>query len=53
MLHPDPFRDIDRLAAQLLGTAPGLRCAVTVRMPPSTLTSTESGSTPGRSACSM
>ena len=23
MLHPDPFRDIDRLAAQLLGTAPG------------------------------
>ena len=23
MLHPDPFRDIDRLAAQLLGTSPG------------------------------
>jgi HSP20 family protein len=23
VLHPDPFRDIDRLAAQLLGTAPG------------------------------
>ena len=23
MLHPDPFRDIDRLAAQLLGTPPG------------------------------
>ena len=23
MLHPDPFRDIDRLAAQLPGTSPG------------------------------
>ena len=23
MPHPDPFRDIDRLAAQLLGTSPG------------------------------
>ncbi|MDT5113445.1 MAG: hypothetical protein QOE20_5335 [Mycobacterium sp.] len=23
MLHPDPFRDLDRLAAQLLGTSPG------------------------------
>jgi HSP20 family protein len=23
VLHPDPFRDIDRLAAQLLGTSPG------------------------------
>ena len=23
MLHPDPFRDIDRLAAQLLGTSAG------------------------------
>ena len=23
MLHPDPFRDIDRLAAQLLGASPG------------------------------
>jgi len=23
VLHPDPFRDIDRLAAQLLGTPPG------------------------------
>ena len=23
MLHPDPFRDIDRLAAQLLGAPPG------------------------------
>ncbi|MDT5212950.1 MAG: hypothetical protein QOK18_1189 [Mycobacterium sp.] len=23
MLHPDPFRDIDGLAAQLLGTSPG------------------------------
>ena len=23
MLHPDPVRDIDRLAAQLLGTSPG------------------------------
>ena len=23
MLHPNPFRDIDRLAAQLLGTSPG------------------------------
>ena len=23
MLHPDPFRDIDRLAAQLLATSPG------------------------------
>jgi hypothetical protein len=23
VLHPDPFRDIDRLTAQLLGTSPG------------------------------
>jgi HSP20 family protein len=23
VLHPDPFRDIDRLAAQLFGTSPG------------------------------
>jgi HSP20 family protein len=23
VLHPDPFRDIDRLAAQLLSTPPG------------------------------
>ena len=33
MLHPDPFRDIDRLAAQLLGTSPPGSARVPLAMP--------------------